>query len=169
MNEENLKRLKSWMSENKHSQQEIADRMGVSQAYVNQLLNGLSKFGKRTALTWRDEFGFNPKWLLYEEEPMFTYEEEDPEHISKNLYNNKNDGNLIKQLKVAPLVPIDITRQACRRQNKVFDSCTAHIRKEFCTSMIFGIASKKAKGESIDSPFFNSYFRTSGRITSRSL
>lgn len=50
MNEENLKRLKSWMSENKHSQQEIADRMGVSQAYVNQLLNGLSKFGKRTAL-----------------------------------------------------------------------------------------------------------------------
>lgn len=123
MNEENLKRLKSWMSENKHSQQEIADRMGVSQAYVNQLLNGLSKFGKRTALTWRDEFGFNPKWLLYEEEPMFTYEEEDPEHISKNLYNNKNDENLFKQVKVAPLVPIDITRQ----QNvRVWDYMNRH-------------------------------------------
>ncbi len=66
------------------TQEDVAARLGVSQAHVNQLLNGKSPFGKRTAAKWSEEFGLSLAWLLTGEGEMI------PVSVSQN---NKNGDN----------------------------------------------------------------------------
>lgn len=66
------------------TQEEIAVRLGVSQAHINQLLNGKSAFGKRTAQRWSEEFGLSAAWLLTGEGEMLT---------TNITQNNKNGDN----------------------------------------------------------------------------
>lgn len=114
MKEENLNKLKKHLRLQGLSQSKIAEELNVSQAYVNLLLNGKNNFGIETALKWRDKFGFNPEWLIYETEPMLISD------YNKNISNNETDYigdkqceiiNLSGQMKIAPLIPIDVTRQ----------------------------------------------------------
>lgn len=111
MNKENLIRLKEWLENNGYKQSEIAEKMNKTTAYVNMLLNGKSNFGKETAYKWADMFGFNVKWLMYDEEPMLQKE------LSKDLISDTIEDkqceiiNLSGQMKIAPLIPIDVTRQ----------------------------------------------------------
>lgn len=46
------------------SQVDIAEKLGVSKAYVNALFNGNSTFGKKTAEKWEAEFGISKSFLL---------------------------------------------------------------------------------------------------------
>lgn len=114
MKEENLNKLKKYLRLQGLSQSKIAEELNVSQAYVNLLLNGKNNFGIETALKWRDKFGFNPEWLIYETEPMLISD------YNKNISNDETDYigdkqceiiNLSGQMKIAPLIPIDVTRQ----------------------------------------------------------
>lgn len=46
------------------TQQNIADRLNVSQSYVGMLMSGAKPFGKATAQTWSETFGLSVAWLL---------------------------------------------------------------------------------------------------------
>jgi transcriptional regulator with XRE-family HTH domain len=56
--------LKEFFRSQGLTQQNIAERFGVSQQYVAALLNGTNSFGKRVAQKWAAEFGLNEAWLL---------------------------------------------------------------------------------------------------------
>lgn len=52
------------------SQVAIAEELGVSKAYVNALLSGRQRFGKKQAETWSEKFGLSKSWLLTGEGEM---------------------------------------------------------------------------------------------------
>lgn len=111
MNKENLEKLKKWLKENGLTQTKIAKEIGKSTACVNQLLNGKDNFGKETALEWSNKLGLNVNWLMFDEEPMLK------EDLRKDLMTDEIGDkqceiiNLSGQMKIAPLIPIDVTRQ----------------------------------------------------------
>lgn len=57
-------KLSAFFREKGITQDEIASRLGVSQAYVNALLNDKKAFGKKQAKKWNDLFGISENWLL---------------------------------------------------------------------------------------------------------
>lgn len=61
--------LKKYFNSIGLTQQDIADKLGVSQAAVSALLNG-KPFGKKLAQKWADVFGLKPNWLLTGEGEM---------------------------------------------------------------------------------------------------
>lgn len=56
--------LKKRMKELGYTQERLAAELGVTQAHINNLLNGRKAFGKKTAHEWHNRFGFNEAWLL---------------------------------------------------------------------------------------------------------
>lgn len=57
--------LKSYFKEKGITQEEIAEKLGVSQSYVNALLNSEDKhFGKKQAEKWNKLFGISVNYLL---------------------------------------------------------------------------------------------------------
>lgn len=56
--------LKEFFKAQGLTQQNIAERFGVSQQYVASLLNGTAPFGKKVAHKWAEEFGLPEGWLL---------------------------------------------------------------------------------------------------------
>ena len=57
--------LKSYFKEKGITQEEIAEKLGVSQSYVNALLNNKDKhFGKKQAEKWNKLFGISVNYLL---------------------------------------------------------------------------------------------------------
>lgn len=54
------------------TQEQIAERMGVSQAYINALLCGKKSFGKKAAQKWSEIYGFSVGWLLTGEGEMMS-------------------------------------------------------------------------------------------------
>jgi transcriptional regulator with XRE-family HTH domain len=63
------KKLKNFFHDLGYTQQYIAVQLGVSQSFVNRLLNG-KPFGKQLAKKWGDAFGIQPNWLLTGEGEM---------------------------------------------------------------------------------------------------
>ncbi|WP_298032090.1 helix-turn-helix transcriptional regulator [uncultured Alistipes sp.] len=63
-------KLKSFFKEKGLTQEMIAQRMGVSQAYISALLNDRQQFGKKQADKWSKEFGLSSNWLLTGVGPM---------------------------------------------------------------------------------------------------
>jgi len=57
------KELKKFFAKQNLTQQDVANKLGVSQVSVSKLLNG-KPFGKKLAKKWGDMFGLNPFWLL---------------------------------------------------------------------------------------------------------
>lgn len=58
------KRLSAFFKEKGMTQEEIAAQLGVSQSYVNALLNDKKAFGKKQAKKWNELFGLSVNWLL---------------------------------------------------------------------------------------------------------
>ena len=79
-------KLKVFFDEHGFTQQDVADKLGVSQAAVSALLNG-KPFGKKLAQKWGDTFGIKPNWLLTGEGEMLK-------SMSVNQ-NNVNRGNVV--------------------------------------------------------------------------
>lgn len=65
-------KLKEYFDSKGITQKEIADRLGVSKAYVNALFNGRNSFGKGQAEKWVNLYGLSKSWLLTGEGEMFT-------------------------------------------------------------------------------------------------
>lgn len=57
-------KLSAFFKEKGITQEEIAAQLGVSQSYVNALLNDKKAFGKKQAQKWNELFGLSVNWLL---------------------------------------------------------------------------------------------------------
>lgn len=57
-------KLSAFFKEKGITQEEIAAQLGVSQSYVNALLNEKKAFGKKQAQKWNELFGLSVNWLL---------------------------------------------------------------------------------------------------------
>ena len=45
------------------TQKDVAEKLGVSEQFVNALFNGRREFGKKTANDWQKLFGLSASWL----------------------------------------------------------------------------------------------------------
>lgn len=87
------------------SQVAIAEKLGVTKAYVNALLSGRQRFGKKQAQIWSDKFGLSRSWLLTGEGEMLK-----PNGLADE---EENDSSLEEQLeasgnfRMVPLINID--------------------------------------------------------------
>jgi len=103
------KKLKDFFESHKYTQQDIADKLGVSQAAVSALLNG-KPFGKKLAKKWGDIFGIKPYWLLTGEGEMLKsnnvnkISDSGNTSIAGNSIIN-NDISAIKQL-ISPILSL---------------------------------------------------------------
>lgn len=57
-------KLRAYFEEKGITQDELAAQLGVSQPYVNALLNDKKSFGKKQAQKWSELFGLSVNWLL---------------------------------------------------------------------------------------------------------
>ena len=65
-------KLKEYFDNKGITQSEIAEKLGVSKAYVNALFTGKRAFGKKQAEAWVNLFGLSASWLLTGEGDMLT-------------------------------------------------------------------------------------------------
>ena len=57
------KGLTNWLSSEGMTQKDVAEKLGVSEQFVNALFNGMREFGKKTANDWQKLFGLSASWL----------------------------------------------------------------------------------------------------------
>lgn len=93
--------LKKYMKNNGYTQESLAEKMGVSQARIQQLLSGKKPFGKKTASQWHDLFGFNIAWLLTGEGEMMADVQHAHHIVNGNhstINNNGSDPSTIEAI-----------------------------------------------------------------------
>lgn len=103
-------KIQAFFDERNITQIEIANQLGVSKTYVNALLTGRKKFGKKQAETWESLFGLSKSWLLTDGEGEMLK----PSHPAKELDNVQEKGteNVNEDLhngsfRMVPLINID--------------------------------------------------------------
>lgn len=67
---DNRTELQKYFDSQGIAQNEVAKRVGRSVTYVNDLIRGRTRFGRKTASQWSAEFGLNETWLMTGEGPM---------------------------------------------------------------------------------------------------
>lgn len=72
MGDKNFSALAEYFKSKGVTQLAIAEKLGVSKAYVNALMTGKKAFGKSQAAKWSSEFGISASWLLTGDGDMFT-------------------------------------------------------------------------------------------------
>lgn len=72
MDENNLAKLREYLLKQGLTQEQIAQKFGVTKQAVNQLLSGRKPFGKQNAFKWAREFGLSAAWLLTGEGDMMV-------------------------------------------------------------------------------------------------
>ncbi len=77
-------KLSAYFKERGITQEQLAEELGVSQAYINALFRDKKSFGKRQAKKWHDRFGFSTIWLLTGSGDMFQ------DSITQNNQNGDN-------------------------------------------------------------------------------
>lgn len=85
--------LKNYMKNNGYTQESLAEKMGVSQARIQQLLSGKKPFGKKTASQWHDLFGFNTAWLFTGEGDMLLQPNHQQGNGNTNVGHHSINGN----------------------------------------------------------------------------
>lgn len=83
--ENTVEQLRLFFKERGMKQEQIASMLGVSQAYVNSLLNGNKPFGKKQAKKFEEVFGISEVWLLTGKGEMV---------INEVHQNNQNGNNI---------------------------------------------------------------------------
>lgn len=56
--------LKKFFKDQNITQQQVADKLGTSQAYVNSILTGRNHIGRQTASRLAAAYGLSAAWLL---------------------------------------------------------------------------------------------------------
>lgn len=82
------------------SQVAIAEELGVTKAYVNALLSGRQRFGKKQAQIWSEKFGLSKSWLLTGEGEMLK-----PNGIDSEILDDRKKD--FSDYGLVPLVNID--------------------------------------------------------------
>lgn len=103
MSEKKISALAEYFKSKGVTQSAIAEKLGVSKAYVNSLMNGKKAFGKAQAAKWGDLYGLSPSWLLTGEGDMLKADapitQTSPENSARPLVSSDRDWVEI------PLVP----------------------------------------------------------------
>lgn len=97
-NKKKLEPLVKFFKEKGLTQEDIAARLCVSQAHVNQLLNGKTLFGKKTAAKWADVFGISAAWLLTGDGKMLTNDKKENNYLSDTANLNQETSEDAKTL-----------------------------------------------------------------------
>ncbi|MCR4774574.1 MAG: helix-turn-helix domain-containing protein [Prevotella sp.] len=88
-------KLKEYFDNQGITQKDIAEKLHVSKAYINALFSSRTKFGKKQAEKWSNEFGLSASWLLTGSGRMFA----DNSNIQIIEGNNNNtingNGNIL--------------------------------------------------------------------------
>ena len=79
-------KLKEYFDDKGITQSEIAEKLGVSKAYVNALFTGKRAFGKKQAEAWVNLFGLSASWLLTGEGEMLANENTNSQSLPKTSY-----------------------------------------------------------------------------------
>ena len=69
-------RLREYLLNEKISQNEVAEMLGVSSAYVNMICMGRKSIGKKTAARLQEAVGVSAAWLLTGDGEMYAQEKE---------------------------------------------------------------------------------------------
>ena len=64
-------KLREYFESQGITQQNIADRFGVSKQTINPYMTGAKPFGRKVAQKWAEEFGLSASWLLTGDGDMF--------------------------------------------------------------------------------------------------
>lgn len=112
-------KLKEFFERKKINQQEIADLLGVSQTYVNAILNGKKPLGKKNAEKFANLFGLSKSFLLTGEgEPEYA---EIPQSQS-----NIDTSSLVNALIAAK----DETIESLKRENEILHSRISDLERQ---------------------------------------
>lgn len=84
MSEKNFSALAEYFKSKGVTQSAIAEKLGVSKAYVNSLMTGKKAFGKAQAAKWSEMFGISASWLLTGEGDMIPPVETDAKDAIKS-------------------------------------------------------------------------------------
>lgn len=84
MSEKNFSALAEYFKSKGVTQSAIAEKLGVSKAYVNSLMTGKKAFGKAQAAKWNEMFGISASWLLTGEGDMIPPVETDAKDAIKS-------------------------------------------------------------------------------------
>lgn len=138
--------LKQGFQELNISMQQLSRDMGVSQAYVSNILNGKKRIGSRTALKLSELYGLNVNWLLTGEGVMLDKDEakiyplnptkEDVlNHLNRIKSNrkvkNSNEGRLIDESELVEAVQIIIPVPGQAGLKKAFFAPDQYIEDHF--------------------------------------
>ena len=74
--------LKKFFKDQNITQQQVADKLGTSQAYVNSILTGRNPIGRQTASRLATAYGLSAAWLLTGEGEMLYSSHGSVNHIS---------------------------------------------------------------------------------------
>jgi len=91
--------LKKYFDDQGVTQADIANRLGVSKAYVNALFNGRNSFGKKQAEKMGNLFGLSSSWLLTGKGRMLA-------DNTNNSTNSTEDAARLDAIYYIPLLPI---------------------------------------------------------------
>ena len=69
------KGLTNWLSSEGMTQKDVAEKLGVSEQFVNALFNDRREFGKKTANDWQNLCGLSASWLRTGEGKMLADDE----------------------------------------------------------------------------------------------
>lgn len=135
--------IKRYLEAQGLTQESIARQTNVSRAYVNALLNGKG-FGKKTAQTWSNLFGFSTTWLLTGEGEMFLPKATPTTSVSQTITTNngtainaggnvvigesESDGEVIEAVEL-PIVPTAVVRQPDVRLSKWIDKYSDEVER----------------------------------------
>lgn len=104
-------KLKEFFEKKGINQQEIADALGVSQTYVNAILNGKKAIGKKSADKFANLFGLSKSFLL-------TGEGEPEKTTEFSPQSNIDTSSLVNALIAAK----DETIESLKRENEILHS-----------------------------------------------
>lgn len=83
------------------TQKDIADKLGVSKAYINSLFTGKRPFGKKQADIWEKEFGISKSWLLTGDGQMLV-NHSDSSHVAPVASYNKDKRTRVRFVDINP-------------------------------------------------------------------
>ena len=75
---EKLLIIKQQLKKLGYTQEQAAEKLGVTVASVSSLLTGRRDFGRKTASAWSQAFGFNPMWLMTGDGDMMLDKSQQP-------------------------------------------------------------------------------------------
>ena len=114
--------LKKYFDDQGVTQADIANRLGVSKAYVNALFNGRNSFGKKQAEKMGNLFGLSSSWLLTGEGRMLA-------DNTNNSTNSTEDAARLDAIYYIPLLPI-------AAQGGTFNDFVVSVKDSDCEKVI---------------------------------